>query len=136
MDSGIFTFGDCYSVNMHLLHEHGNRAGRCEVGQCCILMLLVAEVLFIIEIIFSNLQRSGISLPTRDKLEGSTHLPEYKNSVLDVSTTETLLLLTFAGSRHLLFNKFGRSFNVLLRYSSFLASFDFSYILIAEGVSF
>ena len=92
MVSEICKFGDCYFVNMHLLHVHDNRAGRCEAGQCCILMFLVAEVLFIIEIIFNILQRSGISLPTRDKLERLTHLPEYQNSVLEVCKSETLLM--------------------------------------------
>jgi len=43
-------------MNMHLLHEDDNRAGRCEAGQCYVLMFLVAEILFVIEIIFSILQ--------------------------------------------------------------------------------
>ena len=92
MDSGICTFGECCFVNKLLLHVHDNRAGRCETGQCCVLMCLVAEVLFITEIIFGILQRSGISLPTRNIPERLTHLPEYQNSVPDVSTTETLLM--------------------------------------------
>jgi hypothetical protein len=51
MGSGICNFGDCYLVKMHLPHEHDNRADRCEAGQCCILMFLVAVVLFIIKFI-------------------------------------------------------------------------------------
>ena len=60
----------------------------------------------------------------------SLTLPRLKRRAL------LLLMQTFAVSRHILSNKFWQWVNIFLRYSSFLASRDFSYILITEGVSF